>query len=50
MKRFQQLWMANRPESKLSEKQLVAQKANILKKKMLSDLEIEEVKRLVTDT
>ena len=43
MKRMLDLWLTKRPNSNLNEKQLVAQKANVIKKKLLSDLEIEEL-------
>ena len=38
------LWTTMRPSSNLNEKQLVAQRLNIIKKGLLSQLEIEEVR------
>ena len=45
MKRMKNLWETMNPDSNLTDKQLVTQKHNITKKKLLSTLEIEEAQR-----
>ena len=47
MKRMKEFWDLRVPNSALSEKQLVAQKANIVKKELLSTLEVEEIEQRV---
>ena len=47
MGRMRGLWMEMRPELPLTAKQLVAQRSNIVRKQLLSELEVEEIKQQV---